>query len=112
MTEAEKIKVLNDNFRTNLFRRQPHNHLMLSRYVSVQDHETITNILKMVKDFNNFNEDNDPYGEHDFGKIDYHGETYFFKIDYYASDMRHGSEDPANENITERVLTVMRADEY
>lgn len=55
---------------------------------------------------------NDPYGEHDFGKIDFGGERYFWKIDYYDRRLCLASPDPADPTVTQRVMTVMRADEY
>ena len=36
-----------------------------------------------VRDYTDFNEDNDPYGEHDFGSLKVAGEKIFWKIDYY-----------------------------
>ena len=61
---------------------------------------------------NDFNEDNDPYGEHDFGAIDHNGQKIYWKIDYYDSDLKYGSENPADPCQTARVITIMLANEY
>ena len=55
---------------------------------------------------------NDPYNEHDFGSFDYKDEKIFWKIDYYDKNYQYLSEDPANPNLTNRVMTVMLASEY
>ena len=69
-------------------------------------------IINAVKNFSEFTDDNDPYGEHDFGALD-HGDTRcFWKIDYYDADLEYGSEDPADPSRTTRVLTIMQACEY
>jgi hypothetical protein len=66
-------------------------------------------LLNSVRAADNFNADNDPYKEHDFGSIDQGGEQYYWKIDYYDPGLQGGSDDPTK---TCRVLTIMRADEY
>lgn len=71
-------------------------------------------IVGKIRKFNDFTEDNDPYGEHDFGSLDITdvGKV-FWKIDYYAdSTYQQGSEDPADPSKSYRVLTIMLADEY
>ena len=68
--------------------------------------------LERVRQFDEFDADNDPHKEHDFGDFELDGEKYFFKIDYYSPDMQGGSEDPSDPQKTTRVLTIMRADEY
>lgn len=69
-------------------------------------------ILNRIRSFDNFDEDNDPHGEHDFGLIEDGDVRCFWKIDYYDTDMELMLPDPANSSVTTRVLTVMLADEY
>lgn len=69
-------------------------------------------IMAKVQAFNDFNERNDPYGEHDFGTIEHDGQTVFWKFDYFDLDLSMHSPDPADPTVTCRVLTVMLAEEY
>jgi hypothetical protein len=59
-----------------------------------------------------FDADNDPHGERDFGDLALFGTDLLWKIDYYDQDLRFGSNDPADPNVTRRVLTVMVAAEW
>ena len=63
-----------------------------------------------VRDYTDFDEDNDPYGEHDFGSLKVAGEKIFWKIDYYDEDLKNWC-DPLDPDCN-RVLTIMLAEEY
>lgn len=67
-----------------------------------------------VQNFDAFNEDNDPYGEHDFGSVQVLGEKYFWKIDYFEDATCEFGFDfqTADKDEAFRVLTIMKADEY
>ena len=69
-------------------------------------------LLAKVRSFEAFDEDDDPHGEHDFGAVDEASVRYFWKIDCYDRATEMGSSDPANPEVTTRVLTILRADEY
>jgi hypothetical protein len=74
-------------------------------------------IAEKLRAFDDFTEDNDPHGEHDFGAFDLNGQRIFWKIDYYdrarfRSGHDYGSENPADPSATLRVLTIMLASEY
>ncbi len=69
-------------------------------------------LAKKIRCFNDFTEENDPYNEHDFGSFYYKGEQIYWKIDYYDKNYRFYSENPCNPNITNRVMTIMLAEEY
>jgi hypothetical protein len=69
-------------------------------------------ILRSIRAFDAFDEDNDPHGEHDFGAVEENDSKLFWKIDYFARAMELRSPDPADPSVTMRVLTVMLADEY
>lgn len=106
---CSKIKELNDNFRRSFTGGQ----VMLTQGIMKYPKAIISELLSQVRNFDNFNEGNNPYGENDFGAIDnHHIGKIFWKIDYYNPDLTLGSENPADESITARVLTIMLADEY
>jgi hypothetical protein len=108
LSTADRIRVLNDNFRSTFVGGR----VVMTAGVNALPIDTTARVLLAVQSFDKFTEDNDPHHEHDFGSVEIEGETYFFKIDYYALDMAGGSEDPADPEKTTRVLTIMRADEY
>ena len=72
----------------------------------------ITGGFRTSLTYDDFDADNDPYGEHDFGMIIAPGHEVLFKIDYYDRNLVHQSPDAADPAVTTRVLTIMRADEY
>ena len=73
------------------------------------DRRTLRERVRLV---NEFTPENDPYGEHDFGSIEIGGCSYFWKVEYCDPMLICGSSDASDETATQRVLTLMRADEY
>ena len=102
------IRILNDKFRKTLLGGK----VMLTRGIYSKGQACINEILDSVKAFNNFNENNDPYNEHDYGSFVYNGQKIIWKIDYYDRDLRYYSENPADISKTVRVMTIMLAEEY
>ena len=102
------IKTLNDNFRKTFTGGR----VLLTAGIDSKPADDIANIMLLVQNFNNFTPDNDPYSENDFGTFDYKGEKILWKIDYYDLNYEFMSENPADSTITNRVLTIMLAEEY
>lgn len=75
-----------------------------------------TAITAAVQRFSDFNEDNDPYGDHTFASVTVTvggvAKDVFFKIDLYDTNYEYGSENPADLKKTRRVLTVMLPSDY
>lgn len=69
-------------------------------------------LARIIQNFDEFETDNDPHGEHDFGAFDFEGQKCFWKIDLYDKSYSAGSEEPSDLAKTNRVLTVMLASEY
>ncbi|WP_334155524.1 DUF3768 domain-containing protein [Agrobacterium pusense] len=65
-----------------------------------------------VAAFAEWNEGDDPYGEHYFGRLEVDGETVIWKIDYYSLDEMHGPNHPEDPAVTVRILTLMFAEDY
>ena len=80
--------------------------------VNTKGPELVAKALIKVIAFDDFNPDNDPHGEHDFGSFDLEGESYSGRSTTTISRADFGSEDPTDPKKTLRVLTVMLAEEY
>lgn len=76
----------------------------------VQMLEDLYGLLESVRWYDDFNADNDPYSEHDFGSLMWKGEKIYWKIDYYDATLT-GWCDP-RDKACRRMLTIMLADEY
>ena len=106
----QRIRELNDRFR---MRGQGRGTILVTSGVQEYGAPFVLAALSAVRTFNAFTDDNDPWGEHDFGSVEVEGEKVFFKLDYYADEnCSAGSENPANEAAAFRVLTIMLACEY
>jgi hypothetical protein len=105
---TEKIRELNDTFRTSMTGGR----VMLTAGVDALPSDVKALVIRRVATYSDFTPDNDPHGEHDFGNFTLAGRTFFWKIDYYDAALEFGSEDPADPQKTTRVLTIMLAEEY
>ncbi len=118
--KAKRIAALNDQFRLKFFvpifgPRPVPGHIVCTRGISGLPPEMQIRIWSAVSEYNSFTEDDDPYGERDFGAITMDGvpEKIFWKIDYYADkSCALGAEDPSDPARSFRVLTIMLASEY
>ena len=104
-----RIRELNDCFRRE---GQGRGSVMVTSGVQDEGAEFVLQAIAAVRRFDDFSEDNDPWGEHDFGAVEVMDQKVFWKIDYYTPDLSAGSENPANAALTHRVLTIMLATEY
>jgi hypothetical protein len=116
MDEKEKtsrIRELNDTFRKvlSVLPGSTPNKVVLTRGVASLGPDRMLEIFQRVREFNDFTEDNDPHGEHDFGSFVLGDQAINWKIDYYDSAMEYGSEEPWNAAKTVRVLTIMLVEE-
>ena len=118
-TRKTIICELNDTLRGNI--TQPgHNRIVMTAGVAAligdvslfRGFRKRAELLRLVRDFDTFDGDNDPHGEHDFGILPFEDATLYWKIDYYDRALAFGSDDPANPAVTTRVLTILLAEEY
>lgn len=101
---STKIARRNDESRRNVLT------YMTSAGVVSLPPEVVSEIYTKVYNFKSFTEDNDPYGEHDFGSLVVADHKVFWKIDYYDSNLKNWC-DPLSPDC-QRILTIMLAEEY
>jgi hypothetical protein len=103
-----RIRTLNDQLRKHLVGGSA----FITPGVAALGHEAVAKIIRTIAVFDDFCQANGPYGEHDFGAFDAEGQKIFFKIDYHDKSLRFHSPDPADPDVTERVMTIMLDSEY
>jgi hypothetical protein len=108
LPRAERIAQLNDILRKTAIGGR----FMITRGVRALAAFDPGQLMAALARYDEFDALNDPHGERDFGSIDLWGAELLWKIDYYAPGLILGSDDPADPSVTERVLTVLLAEEY
>ena len=102
------IRSLNDQFRQTF----KGGAVVITAGIAALDEATRQRIFAAVQQFDAFDEDNDPWHEHDFGAVEVDGQRVFFKLAYYDLTRAMHSEDAADPTKTERAMTIMLASEY
>ena len=107
-TKTEQIRALNDELRHHVSTGMA----VITPGVAGLGIEAVERIVKTIMVYDDFCHANDPHEEHDFGAFDADGHRIFFKIDYYDKSLTYHSPDPSDPSVTERVITIMLAEEY
>jgi Protein of unknown function (DUF3768) len=103
---AEQIAKLNDTLR----KTQKGGTIVITQSVLRITGFNANVLLEELAKYDEFDQEhNDPYRERDFGCITLFGYELLWKIDYYDLERTYGSEDPADPEVTHRVLTIMLA---
>ena len=76
-----KIRALNDAFRKTFWGGR----VLMTAGVAALENTVRNAVVEKIKAFDAFDDDNDPWGEHDFVSVEHDGQTYFAKIDLYES---------------------------
>lgn len=105
---AAKVALLNDQFRSTFTGGQ----VFMTRGIEALDERTRAEIIAAVMEYESFDEDNDPYGEHDFGTVQVGDRHIVWKIDTYDLRMKFMSPDPSDPTVTRRVLTILLPSEW
>jgi hypothetical protein len=103
-----RIRALNDELRQHLIGGGA----VITPGIAALGPEAVQRLAQTIAVFDDFCSANDPHGEHDFGCFEFDGTEVMFKIDYYDKSLNDHSPDPADPAVTERIITIMRSDEY
>lgn len=107
-SDTDRIRMLNDELRQHLHGGGA----VITPGIAALGPEAVERLVKTIAVFDAFCSANDPHDEHDFGCFEFDDTEIFFKIDYYDKTLTVHSPDAADPAVTERVITIMRADEY
>ena len=107
-TDTDRIRMLNDQLRRDLTGGRA----VMTPGIAALGSEAVDRLIQTIAVFDDFCTANDPHGEHDFGAFEFDGTPVMLKIDYFDKDLNFLSPNPADPAVTERVITLMLAEEY
>ena len=107
-SQSDAIRALNDAFRKTF----KGGTVVLSAGIIALGAQRQHAVLAAVQAFDDFNDADDPWCEHDMAAVMVDGESIFFRIEHYDPTGAELSEDPADPARTERVLTIMFGREF
>jgi hypothetical protein len=106
--QDQRIRKLNDLLRQTFIGGR----VLMTQGVNALDDDLKERVLTAIRAFDDFSEDNDPYGTHEFGGVEIDGIRVWFKIDAYDKNHHYGSPDPSDPAVTARVMTILLPEEY
>jgi hypothetical protein len=105
VSKTDLIRAINDRCRTTFLGCV----VVVTAAFDVLPAELKAKVLCTVRTFQDFDDGNDPYHEHDFAAFTIDGQAFMFKFDLYEEpDVKN----PNGEPVVTRVLTIMLAEEY
>jgi Protein of unknown function (DUF3768) len=106
--KTARIRELNDQLR----RTGKGGRIVITSGIQALGGDAVNEVLLAVAQFDNFTDENDPWGEHDCAVLTVNARRIIFKLDYFDRALRLHSPDASDPAVTERVLTIMLAEEY
>jgi hypothetical protein len=103
--KAARIRELNDQLRQKAIGGR----VVITRGIQALGTDGVRQVLTAVARFDDFSEDNDPWGEHDCAVLAVDGRRVMFKHDLYEDPEIKGAD---GQPVTTRVLTIMLAEEW
>ena len=119
-TAAERAKTIaqhNDRFRNTWAADFTiSGQIVMTQAVAALCPAWMVRMMQAIQHFDDFTEDNDPYGDHSFGAVEItigdDTKTIWFKIDLYDLNLEYGAEDPTDLDQTKRVMTILFPSDY
>jgi hypothetical protein len=105
---TDRIRALNDELRKTLLGGGA----VMTLGIAALGPEAVNRLVQTIAIFDDFCTASDPHCEHDAAIFRFEGTQVMFKIDYYDRNLAYHSPDPSDPTVTERIITIMLAEEY
>ena len=112
---SRRISRLNDLFRASIVKpnsEQKLGQVFCTANIMSLPKEEVNTIVERVSTYSDFDESNDPYGEHDFGSFSFRSDKVYWKIDYKNPNLEYQPEYTPDPKDPNRILTILFSYEW